>query len=81
MMENLVVPNDVINFIATKIETNIRELEGALIRIVAYSSLTDSPIELKLAEHVLKDILPDETAKCHTYTNCGRGRKLFLYHT
>ncbi|HHY70121.1 MAG TPA: chromosomal replication initiator protein DnaA, partial [Thermoanaerobacterales bacterium] len=63
MMENLVVPNDVINFIATKIETNIRELEGALIRIVAYSSLTDSPIELKLAEHVLKDILPDEKPK------------------
>ncbi|HHV18139.1 MAG TPA: chromosomal replication initiator protein DnaA [Thermoanaerobacterales bacterium] len=63
MMENLIVPNDVINFIATKIETNIRELEGALIRIVAYSSLTDSPIDLKLAEQVLKDILPDERPK------------------
>ncbi|MFY9217860.1 MAG: chromosomal replication initiator protein DnaA [Tepidanaerobacteraceae bacterium] len=63
MMENLVVPSDVINFIATKIETNIRELEGALIRIVAYSSLTDSPIDLSLAEQVLKDILPDEKPK------------------
>jgi len=63
MMENLVVPSDVINFIATKIETNIRELEGALIRIVAYSSLTGSPIDLSLAEQVLKDILPDEKPK------------------
>ena len=63
MMENLMVPSDVINFIATNIETNIRELEGALIRIVAYSSLTDSPIDLRLAEHVLKDILPDEKPK------------------
>ncbi len=63
MLENLIVPNDVINFIATKIETNIRELEGALIRIVAYSSLTDNPISLELAEHVLKDILPDEKPK------------------
>ncbi|NLZ54143.1 MAG: chromosomal replication initiator protein DnaA, partial [Thermoanaerobacteraceae bacterium] len=63
IMENLVVPSDVINFIATKIETNIRELEGALIRIVAYSSLTDSPIDLGLAEQVLKDILPDEKPK------------------
>jgi chromosomal replication initiator protein len=63
MVENLTVPNDVINFIATKIETNIRELEGALIRIVAYSSLTNSPIDLSLAEQVLKDILPDQKPK------------------
>ncbi|HHW01351.1 MAG TPA: chromosomal replication initiator protein DnaA [Thermoanaerobacterales bacterium] len=62
-MENLTVPDDVINFIATKIETNIRELEGALIRIVAYSSLTNCPIDIKLAEHVLKDILPDQKTK------------------
>lgn len=66
MMENLTVPNDVINFIATKIQTNIRELEGALIRIVAYSSLTDSAIDIQLAEHVLKDILPDEKPRTVT---------------
>ncbi|MCG0275092.1 MAG: chromosomal replication initiator protein DnaA [Thermosediminibacteraceae bacterium] len=63
MMENLTVPDDVINFIATKIETNIRELEGALIRIVAYSSLTNKPIDLNLAEQVLKDILPPSKPK------------------
>ncbi|SHM18525.1 chromosomal replication initiator protein DnaA [Caldanaerovirga acetigignens] len=63
MMENLTVPDEVINFIATKIETNIRELEGALIRIVAFSSLTNKPIDLALAEHVLKDILPNSKPK------------------
>lgn len=63
MMENLTVPQNVINFIATKIKTNIRELEGALIRIVAYSSLTNSPIDIDMAKHVLKDILPDEKPK------------------
>jgi len=62
-MENIKVPIDVINFIATKIETNIRELEGALIRVVAYSSLTNSPIDVNLAEHVLKDIIPDSKPK------------------
>jgi len=63
LMENLNIPNDVINFIATKIQTNIRELEGALIRIVAYSSLTGSSIDVALAEQVLKDILPDDRPK------------------
>lgn len=63
MMEKLTVPDEVINFIATKIETNIRELEGALIRIVAFSSLTNKPIDLALAEHVLKDILPSNKPK------------------
>ncbi|ADL06798.1 chromosomal replication initiator protein DnaA [Thermosediminibacter oceani] len=66
MMENLTVPDDVINFIATKIETNIRELEGALIRIVAFSSLTNKPIDLDLAEHVLKDLLPNNKPKTVT---------------
>ncbi|HHY05083.1 MAG TPA: chromosomal replication initiator protein DnaA [Thermoanaerobacterales bacterium] len=63
MMEGLKVPNDVINFIATKIQTNIRELEGALIRIVAYSSLTDNPIDLNLSKEVLKDLLPETKPK------------------
>lgn len=66
MMEKLTVPREVITFIATKITTNIRELEGALIRIVAYSSLTNSPIDINMAEHVLKDILPDEKPKTIT---------------
>lgn len=63
IMENIIVPDDVINFIATKIETNIRELEGALIRVVAYSSLTNCPIDMQLAEQVLKDLIPNRKPK------------------
>ncbi len=51
------IPNDVIQYIATKIDTNIRELEGALIRIVAYASLAKQPVTLALANEALKNIL------------------------
>ena len=44
-------------YIASKIQSNIRELEGALIRVVAYSSLTNSEVTEELAEEALKDIL------------------------
>lgn len=56
-IENINVPNDVMLYIATKIKSNIRELEGALIRIVAYSSLTNKEITVELAEEALKDII------------------------
>lgn len=55
-MENIVVPNEVTIYIAKKIQANIRELEGALIRIVAYSSLTNSEITVDLASEALKEI-------------------------
>ena len=55
--ENLEIPNEVVMYIADKIDTNIRELEGALIRIVACSSLSSSPLTLELAEEALKDII------------------------
>lgn len=58
-LESLVVPDDVLEFIASKIQSNIRELEGCLIRIVAFASLTKSFIDIKLAQDVLKDILPE----------------------
>jgi len=51
------IPNDVIQHIASKIETNIRELEGALIRIVAYASLAKQPVTLALTQEALKTIL------------------------
>ena len=51
------VPNEVLEFIAELITNNIRELEGALIRVSAYASLTDEPITVDLAERVLKDII------------------------
>ncbi|MGB9857021.1 MAG: chromosomal replication initiator protein DnaA [Dictyoglomaceae bacterium] len=55
--EKVVVPNEVIEFIAEQIQSNIRELEGALIRTVAFASLNNLPIDLSLAKTVLKDIL------------------------
>ncbi len=54
------VPDDVIDFIASKFVSNIRELEGALIRVVAYSNLTKEPLCLDMAKEVLRDILPAE---------------------
>ncbi|VAX37473.1 Chromosomal replication initiator protein DnaA [hydrothermal vent metagenome] len=56
------VPDDVIYFIAEQIKTNIRELEGALIRVSAYSLLEDKPITLDLAKIILKDMVR-ETVK------------------
>ena len=55
--EPVSVPDDVIAFIANLIKTNIRELEGALIRTMAYSLLEEEPITLNLAKEVLKDLL------------------------
>jgi chromosomal replication initiator protein len=50
---------EVLEFIASKISTNIRELEGALIRVTAFASLNRQPVDLALAEVVLKDLIPD----------------------
>ncbi|MFP4496761.1 MAG: chromosomal replication initiator protein DnaA [Vulcanimicrobiota bacterium] len=62
-VENLGVPNEVINYIAEMIPSNIRELEGALNRVIGYSSLMDQPISLDLAIIALKTILPDARPK------------------
>ncbi len=56
-LENFELPNEVILYIAKEINTNIREIEGALIRIVAYSSLSGYKIDLDLAKEALKDII------------------------
>ena len=56
--DQLDVPDEVLSFIASKIDSNIRELEGALIRLVAFLSLHPEPCTLSLADRVLKDILP-----------------------
>jgi chromosomal replication initiator protein len=59
--EDVVLPQDVALFIASKIKSNIRELEGSLIRLLAYASLTTREIDLALAKDVLKDILADDS--------------------
>ena len=56
-IENIDIPNEVMNYIATYIKSNIRELEGALTRVVAYSSLINKDISYDLAVEALKDIV------------------------
>ncbi|MCK9268176.1 MAG: chromosomal replication initiator protein DnaA [Alkaliphilus sp.] len=55
-MENVEIPNEIMVHIAKKIQSNIRELEGALIRIIAFSSLTNSEITVELASEALKEL-------------------------
>lgn len=62
-VENIDVSNDVMLYIATKIQSNIRELEGALIRIVAFSSLTNKEVTVDLAKEALKDIISNNKPK------------------
>jgi chromosomal replication initiator protein len=85
------VPDDVLSFIATHIADNVRELEGALIRVAAYSSLSRAPATEELARQVLADVLQttcnrvvtpqiilEETAKMFGWTMedlCGRSRR------
>src|SRR5690606_24957255 len=57
--ERLQAPAEVLEFIASRLSNSIRELEGALIRVTAFASLTRSPGELHLAEEVLRDFVPD----------------------
>ena len=60
--EGVSAPDEVLEFIASRIADSIRELEGALIRVQAFASLNRAPIDLGLAEEVLKDFLPDRAA-------------------
>ncbi|WP_088226346.1 chromosomal replication initiator protein DnaA [Desulfosporosinus sp. FKB] len=62
-VENLQVSNEVMVYIADKIHTNIRELEGALIRVIAFASLSSMPITAEVAMEALKDILPSNSSK------------------
>ncbi|MBV9451070.1 MAG: chromosomal replication initiator protein DnaA [Streptosporangiaceae bacterium] len=57
--ERLNAPPEVLEYIASRISTNIRELEGALIRVTAFASLNRQSVDLQLAEIVLKDLIPE----------------------
>jgi chromosomal replication initiator protein len=57
-MEGVTLPEDVRNYIATKTKSNVRELEGAMIKLVAYSSVTGSAINMNMAQQVLKYLIP-----------------------
>ncbi|MFO7591079.1 MAG: chromosomal replication initiator protein DnaA [Acidimicrobiia bacterium] len=85
------IPDEVMGFIASNIQENIRELEGALIRVAAYSSLNRAPLSEEIARSVLADLLPttkpreinatlilEETAKMFGWTVedlCGKSRR------
>lgn len=56
-LERFNVPNEVIVFIANQIQSNIRELEGALTRVIAYGAMKNSPVTVELAQEALKEIL------------------------
>ncbi|OOB78934.1 MAG: chromosomal replication initiation protein DnaA [Epulopiscium sp. Nuni2H_MBin001] len=66
LIENLCIPSEVLNLIAQTVISNIRELEGALNRILAYSSLANKPISEELAKEALKDIISQDEHKAIT---------------
>ena len=72
-IENLQVPNEVMVYIADKIHTNIRELEGALIRVIAFASLSSMPITAEVAMEALKDILPTNNTRQITIDDIQKG--------
>jgi len=59
-MEGIALPEDVRSYIATKTKSNVRELEGALVKLIAYSEVTGSPITLAMAQQVLKYLIPNQ---------------------
>jgi chromosomal replication initiator protein len=67
--ERYEIPNEVLVYIAENIESNIRELEGALNRVIAYASLTGSPISLDLAKECLKQLLAGITVSNINHTS------------
>ncbi|MFF2450599.1 chromosomal replication initiator protein DnaA [Neobacillus sp. NPDC058068] len=70
--EGLDIPNEVMLYIANQIDSNIRELEGALIRVVAYSSLINKDINADLAAEALKDIIPSSKPRVITILEIQR---------
>ena len=56
-LEGVALPEEVRIYIATKTKSNVRELEGALIKLIAYSSITSSPVTLQMAQQVLKYLI------------------------
>jgi chromosomal replication initiator protein len=61
--EGVSLPEDVRIFVATKTRSNVRELEGALVKLLAYSSLSNAPITLAMAEHVLRHMIQGSEKK------------------
>ncbi|MEO8027080.1 MAG: chromosomal replication initiator protein DnaA [Bryobacteraceae bacterium] len=67
-LEGVRLPDDVRIYISTKTKSNVRELEGALIKLIAYSSVTGEPITLAMAQQVLKYLIPGQDRKVNMDT-------------
>ncbi len=77
-LERMSTPDDVLEYIASKISSNIRELEGALIRVTAFANLNRQPVTLDLAVVVLRDLIPSEQpAQITVSTIMGETAKYF----
>ena len=70
--EGIHIPDDVLLFIGTKVKTNIRELEGALNKIIVFSSINRRPIDMELAKKCLRHVVPDE----QVHISCERIQNL-----
>ena len=75
------IPNEVMLYIANQIDSNIRELEGALIRVVAYSSLVNKDITTDLAAEALKDIIPNARPRIITILRYPKGSRRAFSHS
>jgi len=75
--EGISAPDDVMEYIASRISSNIRELEGSLIRVTAFASLNQQPVDLALAEIVLRDLITDHPAEITSATIIGQTAQYF----
>ncbi|WP_042214903.1 chromosomal replication initiator protein DnaA [Demequina mangrovi] len=70
-------PSDVLEYIASNITSNIRELEGALIRVTAFAALNRQPVDLSLAQVVLKDLISDDDSEITAAAIIGKTAEYF----
>jgi chromosomal replication initiator protein len=78
-LNTVVVNDEVLHFIASLVNSNIRELEGALIRVVAFASLTQNPISLELAQKVLMRVREQEMVKVNFMSIVKTVQKYYTY--
>lgn len=79
--DRIVVPADVIEFVASKFDQSVRELEGALVRVVAWSELTTQTIDVILAERALQDLIPQTDSEIPPQLIMGETSKYFSLQT
>ncbi len=75
--DDVQAPSDVLEYIASNITSNIRELEGALIRVTAFAALNKQPVDLSLAQLVLKDLISDDDSEITASTIIGKTAEYF----